>query len=74
MIQLMDKLFDLKEIQDTLGDDSVFYLRALLTEQRGLNLRNQLCHAMIDPLYFDINKADRIVHALLLLGGVNCKF
>ena len=74
MIQLMDKLFDLREIQDTLGDDSVFYLRTLLTEQRGLNLRNQLCHAMIDPLYFDINKADRIVHALLLLGGVNCKF
>lgn len=72
MIQLMDKLFDIKEIQDTLGDDSVFYLRTLLTEQRGLNLRNQLCHAMIDPLYFDINKADRIVHALLLLGGVNC--
>ena len=47
MIQLMDKLFDVKEIKDALGDDVVFYLRALLTEQRGLNLRNDLCHGNI---------------------------
>ena len=70
MIQLMDKLFDLDEIEDALGSDAVFYLRSLLTEQRGLNLRNYLCHGLINPLYFDINKADRIIHVLLLLGGL----
>ena len=71
MVQLMDKLFDLKEIKDVLGDDVVFYLRTLLTEQRGLNLRNDLCHGLMNPLYFNINKADRIIHVLLLLGGLN---
>ena len=70
-LQLMDKLFDVKEIKDALGDDVVFYLRAFLTEQRGLNLRNDLCHGLMNPLYFDINKADRIIHVLLLLGGLN---
>jgi len=70
MVQLMDKLFDEEAIKQTLGDDSVFYLRTLLTEQRGLNLRNLLCHGLINPMYFDINQANRIIHALLLLGGL----
>lgn len=71
MILLMDKLFDSEEVKEALGEDVVFYLRTLLTEQRGLNLRNYLCHGLINPLYFDINKADRIIHVLLLLGGLN---
>lgn len=70
MVQLMDKLFDVQEIHDSLGDDATFYLRTLLTEQRGCNLRNLLCHGLITPLYFDKTKADRIIHALLLVGGL----
>lgn len=68
MVQLMDKLFDVTEIHDFIGDDNIFYLRTLLTEQRGLNLRNLLCHGLINPIYYDATKADRIIHALLLIG------
>lgn len=70
MVQLMDKLFDVPEIQNALGEDATFYLRTLLTEQRGMNLRNMLCHGLITPMYYDITKADRIIHALLLVGGL----
>lgn len=68
MVQLMDKLFDVQEVHDALGEDAAFYLRTLLTEQRGMNLRNLLCHGLITPYYYDVFKADRIIHALLLLG------
>jgi hypothetical protein len=70
MVQLMDKLFDIPEVHDVLGEDQSFYLRTLLTEQRGLNLRNLLCHGLINPNFFDITKADRIIHALLLIGNL----
>lgn len=70
MVQLMDKLFDVQEVHDALGEDAAFYLRTLLTEQRGLNLRNLLCHGLITPYYYDMFKADRIIHALLLLGAL----
>lgn len=70
MVQLMDKLFDVPEVHDLLGEDQSFYLRTLLTEQRGLNLRNLLCHGLINPNFFDITKADRIIHALLLIGNL----
>lgn len=70
MIQLMDKLFDDQVVKDILGEDAVFYLRTLLTEQRGMNLRNLLCHGLINPKNFDINVADRIIHTLLLIGNV----
>ena len=68
MVQLMDKLFDVPEVYDVLGDDKSFYLRTLLTEQRGMNLRNMLCHGLINPIYYNAAKADRIIHALLLVG------
>lgn len=70
MVQLMDKLFDAPEVYDVLGVDQSFYLRTLLTEQRGLNLRNLLCHGLINPNFFDATKADRIIHALLLIGNI----
>ena len=70
MVQLMDKLFDIPEMHDFIGEDKIFYLRTLLTEQRGLNLRNLLCHGLINPIYYDVTKADRIIHTLLLIGGL----
>lgn len=73
MVQLMDKLFDVEEIKNILGPDQVFYLRTLLTEQRGMNLRNLLCHGLVNPLYFNRAKADRIIHALLLIGNIKIK-
>lgn len=70
MLQLMDKLFDVEEVKKALGENQTFYLRTLLTEQRGMNLRNLLCHGLINPMYFTMGKADRIIHALLLIGLV----
>ncbi len=70
MVQLMDKLFDIKDIIEVLGENECFYLRTLLTEQRGLNIRNLMCHGLINPRYFDQIVADRVIHALFIIGGV----
>jgi hypothetical protein len=50
--------------------DIVDYLRTLLTDQRGWNLRNDLCHGIMLPSSFSVQSADRILHALLLLALV----
>jgi len=43
------------------------YLRILFTDQRGFNLRNNLCHGTIPTDEFSQAHADRAFHALVLL-------
>ena len=50
------------------GKGSVsMYLRVLLTDQRGCNYRNLLCHGVVHPELFNINVASRLLHAFMLL-------
>ena len=51
-----------------LGEAHTRYLRVLLTEPGGWNLRNLLCHGLLDSDSCNARTADRIFHALLLLG------
>ena len=46
------------------------YLRILLTDSRGWNLRNQLCHGLVNPKDVEQPFADRVLHVLVLLGCV----
>jgi Domain of unknown function (DUF4209) len=68
-----------RNLDEILRDDAVvkaltepiaFYLRTLLTEQRGWNLRNQLLHGLVDPNYVAQAFADRVLHVVILLACV----
>jgi hypothetical protein len=71
--------FVLKNLDDMLRDDVVRrclgekyadYLSILLCDQRGWNLRNNVCHGIQAASTFNRVVADRIIHALLVLGMV----
>ena len=51
-----------------LTDDFANYLRILLTDNRGWNLRNDICHGIAAPKLFNRMTADMIIHALLCFG------
>ncbi|OQZ07406.1 MAG: hypothetical protein B6D36_00055 [Planctomycetes bacterium UTPLA1] len=51
-----------------LGSDVADYFRVVLTDPRGLNLRNAICHGFAPPDIFNQTIADRILHLLIVLG------
>ena len=50
------------------GPDVVAYLRILLTDARGWNVRNLVCHGLAPVPIFSRYVADRVFHAALLLA------
>ena len=50
-----------------LGENICFYLRSVLTDQRGLNLRNDLCHGNLSFNSFNPDSAGRVLHCLMLI-------
>ncbi|TAL50089.1 MAG: DUF4209 domain-containing protein, partial [Chitinophagaceae bacterium] len=74
--------FNLRTLGDVLGDDKIKeilgedfsqYLRVLLIDQRGWNLRNKVCHGIANEKAFNSHSADRLVHVLLCLGMIQKK-
>lgn len=66
----LDELLREEAITEVLSEDVCFYLRVLLTDPRGWNLRNDICHGISNPGNFNQITADRIFHALLCLALV----
>lgn len=50
------------------SEDVAFYFQILFTDNRGWNLRNSVCHGIPNPNFFSRSVADRVLHALLVLG------
>ena len=48
------------------------YLQVLLTEKRGFNLRNSICHGLASSNFFNQNIATCVIHILLILSL--CRF
>lgn len=57
-------------VREALGDDISLYFRALFTDPRGLNVRNNVMHAITPQWGFSPIIADRVMHALLVLAQV----
>jgi hypothetical protein len=68
--KLLDELLRLPEVEAALTSDVVLYLRVLLTDMRGWNLRNSLSHGLRATSDFSSATTDRLVHSLLLLCRV----
>jgi hypothetical protein len=69
-LKTLDEVLRDEIITRVLGEDMAFYLRVLLTDQRGWNIRNTVCHGMAPVGYFTAEMSDRILHALILLGHI----
>jgi len=74
--------FDLKNLGDFLADetvaaflteDVVTYLRFVLTDRRGWNLRNDTCHGILPAASFTQAASQRLLHIVLLLSAVRTK-
>lgn len=72
----------LKDLHEILKDKRVLeeitprvakYLEVLLLDQRGWNLRHEICHGMAADDHLNAGKADRIFHALVLLGHMRSR-
>lgn len=55
-------------IQECLGEDATFYLRVLLCDPRGFNIRNDLAHGLMGAGNFHRCVSDRLIHVLFLLA------
>ena len=69
-LRTMDHLLRDPAIGEVLGPDVITYLRTLLTDARGWNVRNEVCHGTETSVQLGISAADRVVHALLVLAQV----
>jgi len=69
----LDELLREKGIIKVLSEDMCLYFRVLLTDPRGWNLRNKMCHGISGPELFNQISADRIFHVLLCLALVKEK-
>jgi hypothetical protein len=58
-------------LEPLLTSDSVPYLRMLLTDPRGWNVRNTVCHGLADSDELSMFVADRVLHAALLLALIS---
>ncbi|MGI9250062.1 MAG: DUF4209 domain-containing protein [Pseudohongiellaceae bacterium] len=72
-LRTFDEILRDNVIKETLGEDFSDYLRVLFTDQRGWNIRNNVCHGLVPPSMFDQQTADRVIHTLLCLGSIKEK-
>ncbi len=71
--------FEIKTLEELLRDDAIvqldegnlsLYLRVLFTDQRGWNLRNNICHGSAPLSWFNPTTADRVFHALICVASI----
>jgi hypothetical protein len=70
-LRTFDDLLRDQIVIDVLTEDYADYFRILLTDQRGWNIRNNVCHGLVGPQLFNNQVGDRVLHALLCLGFIN---
>lgn len=69
-LRLLDELLRDPLLINIFGENVVFYFRVLLTDKRGLNLRNEVCHGLVSSDAFHVDIANRILHIILCLALV----
>lgn len=66
-INMGDILFA-PEVLAALGENLTLHFQALYSDPRGLNLRNELAHGLMDSSDFGDHMIGLIIHSLLMLG------
>lgn len=57
-------------IKAIFGEDGAFYLSTLLTDRKGLNIRNDVSHGLMMPHAFNRRLMDWVFHCILLIALV----
>ena len=69
----LDDLLRKEPVEKAFTTDGALYLRLVLTDQRSLNIRNELCHGILPPDSFGSGVAARLLHVLVMIGWVRIK-
>ncbi len=69
-LKTLDDLLREQPVVDAFTEDGSYYLRIVLTNQLGLNIRNLLCHGLLPAEHFGYGAAGRLLHILLMIGKV----
>lgn len=67
-LKTLDELLRDRRVVEVFGEDFTLYFRILLTDQRGWNLRNDICHGISPSAAFQVNISDRVFHIFLCLA------
>ena len=59
---------------DVLPEEDIFFLKYLLIEKAGLNLRNKVAHCLMEKIEYNIGNVNLLILALLKLCSFNLKF
>lgn len=66
-LKTFDEVLRSKSLKQVFTEDQLFYLRAIYTDPRGFNLRNDICHGMSDFSDFNEFHANLVFNSVLLL-------
>lgn len=72
-LKTLDEILREPAIEQVLGTDFTLYARVLLTDHRGLNVRNALAHGVLTADQMTSALGDRIIHVLLMIARVRAK-
>ena len=67
-LRTLDELLRTEQVRSVLGEDVALYFRVMLTDQRGWNIRNVVCHGTFPHQNASRVVADRLLHILLVLA------
>jgi hypothetical protein len=70
LLRTLDEILRDEGVTKALGDNITHYFRVLLTDQRGWNLRNNICHGLQDSNTFEKSVGNRLFHVLLILAHI----
>lgn len=69
----INELLHEDKLKELLGDDDILFLKILLTERSGYNLRNKIAHSLIESNDYDIHNVHMLLLAILRLSKFDLK-
>lgn len=68
--QTLDSLVKNDLVKNIYDDETIFYFRAVLSDPRGLNIRNDVCHGIINAEIFNFSYSLLVMHIIFLLAQI----
>lgn len=62
-------LLSMEAIRNEIGEDIHFWIKAIFSDARGMNLRNVVAHGLVSREAASYSNCDLIIHTMLMLGA-----
>lgn len=72
-LRTLDELLRTEQVNKALGEDVALYFRVVLTDQRGWNIRNDVCHGLFPHQKASGVVVDRLLHILMVLAQLRAQ-